>query len=133
MPITNEGEQRLYPAARWADTVQPRRRGGSSRTVISATASAPGRTYRIAVRGLRCRVLAMSCKYCGQGSIQVSSQADGAGSIPVTRSSLKAQVSPALHAHRWSCERLTLTSRAINAAEIAMVGRCGLFKLIGRV
>lgn len=31
--------------------------------VISATASAPGRTYRIAVRGLRCRVLAMiSCK-----------------------------------------------------------------------
>ena len=31
--------------------------------MISATASAPGRTYRIAVRGLRCRVLAMiSCK-----------------------------------------------------------------------
>ena len=30
--------------------------------VISATASVPGRTYRIAVRGLRCRVLAMiSC------------------------------------------------------------------------
>src|SRR6266568_426315 len=51
------------PAARWADTAQPRRRGGSSRAVISATASAPGRTYRIAVRGLRCRVLAMiSCR-----------------------------------------------------------------------
>src|SRR6266566_7767161 len=62
MLITNEREQRLYPAARWADTAQPRRRGGSGRAVISATASAPGRTYRIAVRGLRCRVLAMiSC------------------------------------------------------------------------
>jgi hypothetical protein len=51
------------PATRWADTAQPRRRGGSSRAVISATASAPGRTYRIAVHGLRCRVLAMiSCR-----------------------------------------------------------------------
>ena len=56
-------ERKLSPAARWADTAQPRRRGGSSRAVISAMASAPGRTYRIAVRGLRYRVLAMiSCR-----------------------------------------------------------------------
>jgi hypothetical protein len=70
-----------------AQIVQPRRRGGSSRVVISATASAPGRTYRIAVRGLRCRVLAMiSCsgmpcsQLVGSGLRTMLNTSAGAGS-----------------------------------------------------